>query len=244
MSCRRNTGFTLAELLVATVLLSVVMSSVYTMFYAVLVPWRAVENDYDAYRAARNAMTLIDREVNNIVPGAWHLFEGKDDETTLFVVSEPMDVEKSEGRHVMRVRYAFKKAKGTLVREEALVMSPLPLPPQPGKEIESSRLKLKDKQDFVIATNVEDYSVRYVWLPQPPNRKATDPPVPIKPMYTTQHNTKWGIGYPQAIEFTLKLRDPEKKGGFQTVTKTIPLPGKVGPTMKILTEKLGGGLSS
>lgn len=240
MTSRR--GFTLVELLVATILLTVVMTSVYTMFYAVLVPWRAVETDYDAYRAARNAATLIDREFANLLPGAAHLFEGKKDEVTLYLVSEPMDVEKSEGRHVLRVRYRFKKATNELVREEALVVSPLPQPAQENdKEPDATRLKVKQKQEFVVATGVEDFDLRYVWMPQPfPIPKPGDPPSKITPLYAKQHSKKWHLGYPQAVEMTLTLKDPEKKGKTQEILKTIPIRigGGLHPA-KQLTAKIG-----
>lgn len=237
-------GFTLTELLVASVLLSMVMASVYTMFYAVLVPWRAVEQNYDAYRETRNAMTLIEREVHNLAPAASHLFEGEDNEVTMFLISEPIDVEKSEGRHLLRVRYRFNSAAGELVREEALVTSPLPGAPPKGREIDRSRVKVKQKHDVVVATNVEDFSLRYVWLPAPKPRKPEVPPETITPVYSEKHKEGWG--YPQGIEFTLTLSDPEKKGASKTVTKLLSIPYARFSLMplKQLSERLGSSMSS
>lgn len=237
-------GFTLVELLVASVLLSVVMASVYTLFYAVLVPWRAVEQDYDAYRETRNAMSLIEREVHNLAPAAAHLLEGEDDEVTMFLVSEPMDVEKSEGRHLLRVRYRFNSASGELIREEALVTSPLPNAAPPGGKVDHTRMKVKQKRDFVVATHVDDFAVRYVWLPAPQPRNADVPPTMIKPVYADKHKDGWG--YPQGIEFTLTLHDPEKKSATKTVTKMLPIPysrAQLLP-MKKLSERLGSALKS
>lgn len=243
-TAKSRSGFTLTELLVASVLLSVVMASVYTLFYAVLVPWRSVEQDYDAYREARNAMSLIEREVHNAAPAAAHLFEGEKDEVTMFLVSEPLDVEKSEGRHLLRVRYRFNSAAGELIREEALVTTPLPNAPPPGKKLDRTRVKVKQKRDFVVATNVEEFSVRYVWLPAPPPRKPTEPPQEIKPVYGTKHKEGWG--YPQGVEFTLTLSDPEKKGEKKTVTKMLPIPyaRQALLPMKQLAERLGSAMSS
>lgn len=237
-------GFTLAELLVASVLLSVVMATVYSVFFAVLVPWRAVEHDYDAYRASRNAMALIEREFANLVPDAAHLFTGEEEELTIFAVTEPMDVEKSEGRHLMRVRYQFKKSSGELEREEALVTTPLPkLPPGKDQEVDKTRVKVKQKREFVIASNVEDFAIRYVWLPAPQQRKPEIPPTPIQPMYASRHKEKWG--YPQGVEITLTLRDPEKKDGVQIFKKLIPMgvPNTL-RSMNDLTKLLGSGLST
>jgi len=234
-------GFTLVELLVATVLLTLVMSSVYTMFYAVLVPWRAVEKDYDTYREARNGMTLIEREVNNLIPTASFLFEGKEDEVTLFLVTEPLDVEETEGRHLMRVRYRFKKAAGELIREEAMVTSPLPAVPVDGKKTDRTRIKVKKETEHVLSTNVEDFAIRYVWLPAPEDRDPNAPPTALVPIYAKKQEERWG--YPQAIEFTLSLRDPERKGAVQTIVKTISLP-MPGPmlTAQQLNERLGSSM--
>lgn len=239
---KKQRGFTLAELLVATVLISMVMASVYALFFSILVPWRAVEHQYDTYREARNALTLVERELNNAVPGAAHLFEGSDDEVTFFAVTEPMDVEKAEGRHLMRVSYRFKKSAGEIEREEALVTTPLPQPPAKDKPLDRGRVKVKNKKKFTVATNVEDFSIRYVWMPQPPERKREVAPGRIQPVYATMHRERWG--YPQGVEFTLKLRDPERKDAFNTVEKIVPIritTGLLG--MKELTSRLGSGVS-
>lgn len=238
----RIRGFTLVELLVATLLLTIVMGSVYTMFYAVLVPWRAVEQDYDAYRETRNAMTLLEREVNNLLPTAAFLFEGEKDEITLFLVTEPMDVEKTEGRHLMRVRYRFKKSAGELIREEALVTSPLPMQPPEGGKFDRTRVKVEKEVEHVLSTNVEDFAIRYVWLPAPEIRTPEVPPTPIVPVYAKKHEQKWG--YPQGLELTLTLRDPEHKDATQTVSKLIamPVPGPL-LTAQQLNERLGSAMS-
>jgi len=241
--CRTNreAGFTLTELLVASVLISVVMASVYTMFWSVIGPWRAVEQDYDTYRDSRNILTLIEREMNNFVPNAAHLFEGSDDEVTLYAVSEPMDVEKAEGRHLMQVQYRFKKAAGEIVREEAQVISPLPTLPPAGKELDRQRIRLKNKEEFLVASHVEDFSIRYVWLPLPELRKPEIPPTPILPVHARRHKERWGL--PQGIEITLKLQDPDTKGAFHTIVKTIPFRApNAFLTRKQLDERIGSYL--
>ena len=214
-------GFTLAELLVATVLLSIVMASVYTLFHSVVRSWRAVEQDFDLYQDARSAITLFNREVDNILAPAGYLMEGEDDEITLFVVSEPMNIEESQGRHLMRVRYYRNRSKKTLMREEALVEMALPNRPPQARELDRSRIKVKDKEDFVVATGVRDFKVRYIWFPAPDYRDPDTPPPPVKPIEVTKHRERFGL--PQGIEIEVDLYDPEDQDRTLTVTSRTPV---------------------
>lgn len=43
----KRSGFTLVELLVASLLMSIVMAGVYTLFYSTIGTWRAVDSGYD-----------------------------------------------------------------------------------------------------------------------------------------------------------------------------------------------------
>ena len=119
---RKEKGFTLAELMVATMLMSIVMTAVYTLFHSAIGSWRAVEQDFDPYQDARNAVTVLQREVHNLVWQAGHLFEGRNDEFTMFIATEPMNVEESEGRHLMRVRYYYNQGRKELIREAEVII--------------------------------------------------------------------------------------------------------------------------
>jgi len=213
-------GFTLAELLVAAVLLSIVMASVYSLFHSVVRSWRSVEQDFDVYQDARNAMTLFEREFSNVLAAAGHLMEGEKDEVTLFVVSEPMNVEESQGRHLMRVRYYHNRAKEELMREEALVEMALPNRPPRGRELVRERIKLRDKEEFVVATGVRDFGVRYIWMPKPKKRAKKNPPKPVKPIVVDQHRERFGL--PQGIEVYLDLFDPNDKSKTLTLESRLP----------------------
>jgi prepilin-type N-terminal cleavage/methylation domain-containing protein len=210
-----NRGFTLAELLVASILLSIVMTSVYTLFHSAIGTWRAVEKDYDAYQDARNALTLLKRETGNILGNAGYLFEGEEDRFTMFTVDEPMNIEESEGRHLLRVEYSFNRNKMELIREEALVETALPQAPPKDRELNRQRIKLKKREEFVIATNVLDFQVRYIWIPieiQPDSLLNTPPP-PVVPVVVAKHKERWGL--PQGLQVTLVVADPNSPEPLQ-----------------------------
>lgn len=220
----KNSGFTLAELLVATVLLSIVMTSVYTLCNSVLSAWRAVEEDYDAYQDSRIAVTIMQRELNSLLSAADFLFEGSNDEFTTFLVQQPMNVEETEGRHLLRVRYYRDSHKNELIREEALVVKPLPQNPRED-ELTGGRLRVKSKKDFVIATGVQQFRVRYLWMPLQDSRDGREAPTPQEPIIVERHEKKWHLGMPNAIEVTMRFKDPKRSRREEFVIKTtIPIP--------------------
>lgn len=200
---RRQAGFTLAELLVASVLISIVMASVYTLFHSAVGTWRTLENDYDAYAEMRNAFTIIEQDIANAHRPAWHLFEGEKDEFTLFVITRPMDVEEDLGPHLMRVRYYYNQGKNEIVREEAMVEAALPKAPPRYQDLDRSRIKLKNEEKFVIASNVERFRVGYVWVPRKKRENPSDPPQRIPPLIVHRHEERWGI--PQALELEVRF---------------------------------------
>ena len=219
---RRRAGFTLVEVLVATMLLTIVMTAVYTLVYSVISSWRSVEENFDMYREARNAFSVMEREFQSVL--APFLFEGESDEVTLFTVSEPFYMEKSEGRHLLRVRYYVSSAKHALMREEGIVTAALPPGLPTSGEMPEERIRLKHKEKFILAENVRDLSVKYVWLPLPKERdKKKVPPEPIERIVVNKHSKRWRLGMPQALELEMTLRDPKDKSKEQTVTTLIPI---------------------
>jgi len=207
-------------------LLSIVMTAVYTLTNGVITAWRTTEQDYDAYQNARNFITLVQREFSAVVAG--HLFEGEEDEFTLFTVSEPFDIEKSTGRHLIRVRYRLNNAKDELVREEALVVSALPTMVPPDGKLPENRIRVKHEEKFVVATGVKKMEVRYEWVPRTLDRDITFPPEPMEHIIVNMHSRKFGLGMPQAIRIKLTLADPDakRKGKTLTVESRIVMRGQ------------------
>lgn len=217
---RAMAGFTLAELIVATMLLSVVMTAVYTLFHSTIGTWRAVEDDYDTYQQTRTAMTQFQTDWHNVVARAAHLFEGEKDEITMFVIAEPMEMEDSEGPRLMRVRYMHRPGARELVREERRVETALPLAPPMNTELDRTRIRLGPRKTYVVATNVQDFTVRYVWVPGVLKPAEFAPPPVEEPVRATRHRERWG--YPQGVEVEIKLRDPKDRRNIVTLTNLMP----------------------
>ena len=202
MSRRRyRGGFTLTEVLVASMLLSIVMTAVYTLFFSVISIWRSEENDEGLHRKARSLLGLVERDFNNLHGGGRYLFEGGEEEVTLYVVAPPMDVESGEGRRVMKVRYRFDEKEGTVVREEALVEGALAATAEVRN---TDRIQLTDEASFVVATGVSKFDLRYLWIPRPDSTYWQNKPEPVTPVVAVRHKPGWGL--PQALQVDLALR--------------------------------------
>lgn len=218
---KRRRGFTLVEMLVATTLLAIAMSSVYALLYSTMDAWRLMERGFNPSEHARHAFNILRRDIHSVNIRAEHLFEGADDGFTLFVVEEPMNVEDGEGRRLMRVRYRYRPGQDDVVREEAKVETALPNRPPQGKKVDPQRVRLSDRKDFIIARNVSAFETRYLWAPLPEVRDATLPPPPVDLIETQRHPEN--LGLPMAIEVSLVIKDPETDAE-QEFRSTIPFP--------------------
>lgn len=132
--------------------------------------------------------------------------EGDSDTVTLFTVAQPMNVADSEGERLMRVRYRYQRAKHELVREEAMVTAALPNRPEPNKKINAEHVELSDKAEFTIARNIQDFELRYIWVPAPVITDVKVPPPAVDPIYMQRHKENWGL--PTGMELRITLHDP------------------------------------
>lgn len=243
MSVRNSStpqGFTLLEMLVATMLLSVVLGSAYTLFYSTLSTWKSVERGQDPYREVRNALTLFERETECLVAQAGHLFEGESDEVTMFILAAPMNVEAGEGKRLLRVRYYLDKSKDRLMREEALVEAALPKRPPADKELDRTRIKLTDEEKFVVASSVTDFTVKYYWIPRPEFRDYEEPPEPMDPVILSKHKERWGL--PQGIEVEVAVENPGESEPYRVRALAPVRTENFGHTLKSLEDMLGAYL--
>jgi len=204
----RKNGFTLAELLVATALLSIVMAAVYAAFSSTIRVWRLGETETNQYQEARIGLNLLSHELGCLLGGSEHLFSGGHNKFEFFAVTQSLDVEKGEGARVLWIRYYLSNRK--LYRQEAVVEAPLPLNTMMvDRERALGRIKLGQKHKFEIADNVREFKVGYVWVPVQTDRKPNDPPIWIKPIVLQRNEKGWGL--PQGVRISLALRKPDDK---------------------------------
>ncbi len=226
-----DTGFTLVELLVASMLLTIVMTGVYMCFSSTIRLWRLGEANIQTYQDARTALSIMTREFQNIVPGTGYLAEGSNDEFTFFAVAPPLDVDEDSEPRVLQIRYRTRtdpNGEGKiLLREERLVKSPLPSKPPDEGKIDRTIIKMANEKDFELAYGVKDFELQYYWLPPKDDVQdatETGPPQPVEFIVRDEH--KKGSGIPQGIRIELTLIDANAESGERTFTTYIVFHGQ------------------
>ena len=238
-------GFTLAELLVASMLLTIVMSGVYLCFSSTVRLWRLGEANIQTYQDGRTALSIMTRELQNIIPGAAYLAEGSNDEFTFFAVAPPLDVDENSDPQVIRIQYRTRKDPNgdgdILLREERLVKSPLPSKPPEEGEIDRTIIKMASEKDFELAYGVEDFEISYYWLPpeeEAPDVSETGPPKPVEFVVRDEHPE--GSGIPQGIRIDLTLLDANAESGETTFTTYVVFRGPTTALEEDSLDKAGG----
>jgi prepilin-type N-terminal cleavage/methylation domain-containing protein len=210
-SSRSRQGFTLAELIVATTMIAIVMSAVYTAFHSAIRAWRAGEANYQTYQDARIALGLLAQELRSMPIGSFEWMVGADDEIEFYTLSPPMNVEDGEGPAALKVKYTLSRADArsahTLVREEQIVEGPIPVAPACDGSVRTGKVKLGRTHKFELAHGVQDFSIAYFWRPPPPRRDNHIPPqYPVTMIEEPLNKECWGA--PAAIVLSLTLDDP------------------------------------
>jgi len=219
---QHNAGFTLAELLVASTILAVILGSVYTAFSSSVNIWKKGESNLHTFQDARTALDIMTREMQNMVPGAGYLFTGASDEFSFYATTRPMDVEEGAEPRVLYIRYRVKsdpKGEGKLlIREEQLVESPLPAKPPRDGAIDTSIIELGNESQFELAKGVKRFELHYYWV------APTEPVDPLNPQTTApaefviEDELAEGDGIPQAIRIDLTMLDENAEKGETTFT--------------------------
>ena len=216
-SPRHNAGFTLAELLVASTVLAIVLGTVYTAFSSSVNMWKIGEANIQTYQDARTSLDIVTRELQNMVPGAAHLFAGTKDEFAFYAVTRPMNVEDGADPQVLWIKYRVKAdpdGEGKLlIREERPVESPLPSKPPREGEIDKTLVKLGSESQFELAEGVKKLEFHYYWLEPQEDAGLFGKPIttPAKFNIRDEHEEKSGI--PQAIRIDLTLLDANAEKG-------------------------------
>ena len=232
---RQRAGFTLAELLVASTVISIVMAALYTTFNTSIRTWRRAEVDLHVYQDARIALEVIGRELQGNYTPAQHLFEGTARELQFFAIVPPLNLEDGPAPRVMWIHYRLAGKIGSptmeLVREEAILTGAIPGMPPKDQMIDIEKIPKAPMHSFVLARDVLDFQVRYHWAPvirQGRFDRDNPPPNWFDIVRMTYHRQKWGV--PQAVEVVLTLADPASESGRTSFTELTAFNG---PTRRV-----------
>ncbi|GMU92562.1 MAG: hypothetical protein AMXMBFR4_16200 [Candidatus Hydrogenedentota bacterium] len=218
---RSNSGFTLAELLVASTVLAILLGAVYTAFTSSVNLWKLGEANIHTYQDARTSLSMITTELQNMAAGASHLFVGDNEEFEFYAVTTPMNVEDGTHPRVLWIRYRLKsdpRGEGRiLLREERPVESALPSGPPEDGGIDDPIIQLGRESEFELATGVKDFELRYYWLPpSEPGAPASGQAAPGQASFIVRDEHPKKSGIPQAIKIELTLIDPNAESGLTT----------------------------
>ncbi|MDX9972472.1 MAG: prepilin-type N-terminal cleavage/methylation domain-containing protein [FCB group bacterium] len=227
--CGSRGGFTLMELLVATILASIVLGGMYTALNTAILTLRTGEAGIRHSQGARISMALMQQELQCVIPGAELLFEGDEDELQFFAVTKPLDVEEGTRARIMRVRYRIKNAPGTrenvLVREEAVVKGPFPRQEEQDRgNIQTNPVKLGVEETFELASGIQGLRFSYYWMPA--SRGIADQSLATEvgePIVMKENKRGWGL--PQGLKIVLEVSDPNSESGIATFTTFVAFQG-------------------
>lgn len=210
-------GFTLAELVVASTLVALVMASVYTIFSTAVQAWRGGESDMAVYHDARIALSRMSQELRSIEESAWFQVLGTEDSIEFCTLTVPMAVEEGLGERLMWVRYHLKGSRdrdgATLIREEAIIEGGLP--------IDSERPDLGRKYEFEVVQGVRMFELSYIWLLRPIRYPPGSPPPYVEPIIEKVNKKKFGL--PQGIGIRLSVAGEGRELTSSPVVFNFPI---------------------
>lgn len=225
---RTHSGFTLAELVVATTLMSIAMIGVYTTFHSTVLHWRSASASEKTYTDARRIFAILQHDLNGIPNDRMQLnatmfFNGSPYEFSFLSTIRPMNVEDQAVERLYAVRYYFDR--DSLIREERPVEGPLPNPYSGlGTERSQVSLRLGEPYERVVADGILDSRITYLWTPGSKIRSDLPPmwtPLIERPTATNR--------LPAGLRIEFLLNDPSKEGKAQdtSFSKTFKFDGFV-----------------
>ncbi|MFP6597486.1 MAG: prepilin-type N-terminal cleavage/methylation domain-containing protein [Candidatus Hydrogenedentota bacterium] len=227
----RNTqaGFTLAELVVATTLISIVLLGVYTTFQSTILHWRNGSANVKTYNSARRIFSIIEHDLGGIPNDrrgvdARHFFYGDDESLEFITVIQPMNLNELAIQRPMQVSYRV--SEGRLIREERLLEGPLLANTGPNNEIHRELLELGREFEAVIADDVIRFRLKYFWTP------SVDWEVGSEPTWVELiENDASNYSLPDGVAVEIILYDPAKEPATTGTrfTKTFLFDGDTSP---------------
>lgn len=216
-------GFTLTELLIATLLMSIVLTGAYTLFNTVILNWRNSSANESTYRDARIIFNLLERDLRSIPSDedfldAREFFLGEDDFLEFITLIEPIPSEELIYPRLMRVTYHFEDHR--LIREETELESPLPKLVSDTGRFDRDLIEFGSTEEHILSNEVLGWSLEYIWTPV--EEEA------IQTLYLSE-STEYQL--PNGIIITLNLHDPAKADSTSATvfSKTIRLFGVSSP---------------
>lgn len=176
----RNTeaGFTLAELVVATTLISIMLLGVYTTFQSTILHWRNGSENEKTYTSARRIFSILEHDLGGIPNDrrgvdARQFFYGDDESLEFITVIQPMNLNELAIQRPMQVTYHV--SEGRLVREERALEGPLLANAGPNSEIHRELLELGREFEAVVADDVIGFRLSYFWTPSVDWEEGSEP---------------------------------------------------------------------
>lgn len=223
----RNSGFTLAELIVASTLMSIVMIGIYTTFHSAIIHWRAGSANEKTYTDARRIFTILENDLTGIpndraLVDASNYFIGDDNEITFVSVIRPMNVEEDAIERLHLVTYSLYE--NGLRREEVPIEGTVAYRAFSFGDITDDRsLELGRSYQRIIADGVLDLRFTYLWTPDPqsPNETPAWQNLIERAACTSR--------LPTGLRIEIALHDPAKdpESPYTLFTKTIKFDGDV-----------------
>jgi hypothetical protein len=218
--------------------MALVLSGIYLTFSTTVRAWRSGESNYAPYQDSRRALGQLERELANVPLNARHLFIGKRDEIEFVTLAPTLDVDSPAGVQLIHVRYRVAEVDGvdSLVRDESLVVPPLPQAPAPGDVGLPAQLNTGRRTQFVLARDVLGFNLLYLW-PAPPDAKLPRAVVPPPAQILSTDRVEYTL--PQGVSIALVVRDQGNLADQQATrfTQTITLKLPAGPIPVSLLRK-------
>lgn len=228
-------GFTLAELLVASTLLTIIMAAVYTAFSNTILTWQRGESGVDVYQTARQSLALLTRELQSPLPDSHVYMEGTNRSLSFFTLSRPQDVTKGAGEHAVYVSYSI--VQGQFIREEAVLDGPLPPLEYGDRTLRMPKLDLGRRFRTPLSDRIENIQFEYVWA-LPPQRPENSPPVLQRPIVADRHRLGWG--QPQGLRIHLVVEDDAAPSGRNVFSSYISYRSPQSAIPEPLRPRVGG----
>lgn len=204
--CHQQSGFTLAELIVASTLMSIVLMGVYSTFHSTILHWRTGSANEATYSDARRIFTLLKYDlggVPNDVVGldAREYFVGDNRQFEFVTVIQPMNLGEKTVVRPMKVSYRLSGEE--LMRVEEPIEGPLAIPIGLGQDRGAQALDLGPRFERTIGTDILGFRATYLWEPVPEHDENSRPMwVDLIEMNVAEARL------PNAVSVELWLRDP------------------------------------